>query len=122
MSIEVKYSDLSGKGDTYKSPIKITDGIPPGHISGPNYLKEIIKELKSIKDTLSKIIVSREAVVKPSILLSKNSASIFPKLEKQIPELLENLRKVLRESPFVREFVILSKNRIYNNELNNTIF
>ncbi len=122
MFMEVKYSDLSGNDcDPYKSPVKITDGIPPD-LLGNDYPAKIVKELQSINNTLSKIIVSREAVVKPSILLSKNSASIFPKLERQIPELLESLREVLRESPFVREFVILSKNWDYNNDPNNTIF
>ncbi len=55
ISIEVKYSDLSGNDYTYESPVKITDGISPIQLSGPNYPEKIVTELKSIKDAISKI-------------------------------------------------------------------
>lgn len=118
--LEVEYYDLAANRYTYKTPIEVTGSLPPISMGNDNTQK-MVRALGSIEKTLSRLILSRESVVKPSLPLPKQSKSVFPSIEKLIPELLSDMKNDLSEYPFAREFVILSKNWVYNADPNNMV-
>ncbi|NMG11908.1 ATP-binding protein [Brasilonema sp. UFV-L1] len=118
--LEVEYYDLAGNFYTYKTKVEVTRSVPPISIGNDNPAK-MVKALESIHKVLLQLTASRENAVKPSLVLSKPSESIFLTIEKLIPELLADMRNDLREYPFAREFIIMPKGAIYNGDPSNLI-
>jgi hypothetical protein len=118
--LEVEYYDLSANRYTYETPIEVVGSLPPITI-GNDHPEKMVRTLEKIEKTLSGLRASRESVVKPSILLPKQSDSVFSSIEKLIPELVADMKNDLREYPFIREFIILSNKWIYNSDPNNMV-
>jgi hypothetical protein len=74
------------------------------------------KELFYLKFNLAYLLTS-----KPSVVLPRPSESIFVDIENLIPELLVNMKNDLREYPFAREFIMMSKYNTYNGDENNLV-
>ncbi|MGQ4648844.1 RNA-binding domain-containing protein [Lyngbya aestuarii] len=119
--LEVEYYDLASNHYTYETPIEVGGSLPPISIGNDNPAK-MVRAIESIEKTLSRLIISRERVLKPSILLPKQSESMFSSIENLIPELLADMKNDLGEYPFVREFIIIGKNWVYNGDSNNMVF
>jgi len=66
----------------------------------PKYTVELLQKWKNVAEARDEGEAARMAV--------------FSKLEKVMPELLEDMRKDLAEHPLKREFVLLEKSWIYN--------
>lgn len=118
--LEVEYYDLSANLYIYETPIEVVGSLPPITIGNDNPEK-MVRTLEKIEKTLSGLRVSRESVVKPSLLLPKQSDSVLLSVEKLIPELLADMKNDLCEYPFIREFVILSNKWVYNSDPNNMV-
>lgn len=118
--LEVEYYDLSAKRYIYETPIEVVGSLPLITIGNDNPEK-MVRTLEKIEKTLSGLRVSRESVVKPSLLLPKQSDSVLSSVEKLIPELLADMKNGLSEYPFIREFVILSNKWVYNSDPNNMV-
>ncbi|MCL6751788.1 putative DNA binding domain-containing protein [Nostoc sp. CCCryo 231-06] len=118
--LEVEYYDLSAKRYIYETPIEVVGSLPLITIGNDNPEK-MVRTLEKIEKTLSGLRVSRESVVKPSLLLPKQSDSVLSSVEKLIPELLADMKNDLSEYPFIREFVILSNKWVYNSDPNNMV-
>ncbi|MCC5642033.1 ATP-binding protein [Nostoc sp. CHAB 5824] len=118
--LEVEYYDLSAKRYIYKTPIEVVGSLPLITIGNDNPEK-MVRILEKIEKTLSGLRVSRESVVKPSLLLPKQSDNVLSSAEKLIPELLADMKNDLSEYPFIREFVILSNKWVYNSDPNNMV-
>ncbi|MCF2148454.1 hypothetical protein IQ276_018890 [Desmonostoc muscorum LEGE 12446] len=118
--LEVEYYDLSAKRYIYQTPIEVVGSVPPITIGNDNPEK-MVRTLEKIEKTLSGLRVSRESVVKPSLLLPKQSGSVLSSIEKLIPELIADIKNDLCEYPFIREFVILSNKWVYYSDPNNNM-
>lgn len=118
--LEVEYYDISGNRYIYETPIEVVGSLPPITIGNDNSEK-MVRTLEKIEKTLAGLRVSRESVVKPSLLLPKQAGSVFSSVEKLIPDLLADMKNDLCEDPFVREFIILSNKWVYNSNPNNMV-
>jgi len=118
--LEVEYYDLAGNFYPYKTKIEVSGSVSPITIGNDNQAK-MVKALESIKEVLLKLTISREKAAKPSFVLSKPSESIFTEIENLIPELLAEMKKDLREYPVAREFILMPKDAVYNEDKNNLI-
>jgi hypothetical protein len=118
--LEVEYYDLAGNSYVYKTKIEVSGSVSPITIGNDNPAK-MVKALESINEVLLKLTISREKAAKPSFVLSKPSESIFTDIENLIPELLEEMKKNLREYPVAREFILMAKGAVYNEDKNNLI-
>ena len=68
----------------------------------PKYTVERLRVWKSIAEAGDEHTVAKMAV--------------FSKIEQQMPELLEEMRKDLKEHPLKREFILLKKSWVYNSD------
>ena len=118
--LEVEYYDLAGNFYPYKTPLEVSGSVSPITIGNDNPAK-MVKALESINEVLLKLTISREKAAKPSFVLSKPSESIFTDIENLIPELLAEMKKDLREYPVAREFILMPKDAVYNEDKNNLI-
>ena len=118
--LKIEYYDLSAKRYIYETPIEVVGSLPLITIGNDNPEK-MVRTLEKIEKTLSGLRVSRESVVKPSLLLPKQSDSVLSSVEKLIPELLADMKNDLSEYPFIREFVILSNKWVYDSDPNNMV-
>jgi hypothetical protein len=118
--LEVEYYDLAGNFYAYKTQIEVSGSVSPITIGNDNPAK-MVKALESINEVLLKLTISREKAAKPSFVLSKPSESIFTDIENLIPELLAEMKKDLREYPVAREFILMPKGAVYNEDKNNLI-
>jgi hypothetical protein len=116
---EIDYCDLAGNTYNYKTKL-VVEGLLP-RILGKDNLAKIVTNLELINKSLKEMTISREAISKPNIVLSKPTEKAFLKLEKMIPELLASMKEDLLESPFAREFIIVYKGKIYEGDENNLI-
>ncbi len=118
--LEIDYCDLAGNTYTYKTKLVVEGSVQPKTFGNDN-LAKIVTNLELINRSLKEITISREAISKPNIVLSKPTEKVFLKLEKMIPELLANMKEDLLEYPFAREFIIMYKGNNYNGDENNLI-
>lgn len=118
--LEVEYYDLFGNSYIYKMPIEVVGSLPPITLGSDNADK-VVKLLEKIEKTLSNLKVSRESVIKPSLILPKQSDVVFSSIENLLPELIADMKNDLCQHPFLREFIILSKQWTYNPDPNNTV-
>ena len=127
LDLEVEYYDLAGNSYVYQTKIEISGSVLPITLGNDNPAK-MVKALESIQEVLLKLTIPREnaaipsfVLSKPSFVLSKPSESIFTDIENLIPELLAEMKKDLREYPVAREFILMPKDAVYNEDKNNLI-
>lgn len=85
---------------------------PLTRISGANREKELVRICEVIKAAATIDGPSGRLASAPA----KSQATVFSKLEKLMPDLLAEMREDLGQSPFAREFVLISKDWTYNGE------
>jgi len=125
--LEVEYYDLAGNFYPYKTKIEVSGSVSAIPSANDNPAK-MVKALESINEVLLNLTISREKAAKPSFVLSKPSfvlskpsESIFTDIENLMPELLEEMKKDLRESPVAREFILMRKGADDRGDENNFI-
>jgi len=118
--LEVEYYDLARNSYEYKNKIEVSGSVSAILSANDNPAK-MVKALESIHEVLLNLTISREKAAKPSFVLSKPSESIFTDIENQIPELLAEMKKDLREYPVAREFIITPTGAVDNEDENNLI-
>jgi len=119
--LEVEYYDLAGNFyPSQTTKIEVSGSVSAITRANDNPAK-MVKALESINKVLLKLTISRERAAKPSFVLSKPSESIFTEIENLMPELLEEMKKDLREYPVAREFILMRKGADDGGDENNFI-
>jgi TIR domain len=85
---------------------------PLARISAANREKELVRICEVIKSAAN----FDGPVTGSTATPAKSQSPIFPKLEKLMPDLLAEMREDLAQSPLAREFVIISRDWVYNGE------
>jgi hypothetical protein len=126
--LAVEYYDLAGNFyPSQTTKIEVSGSVSAITRANDNPAK-MVKALESINKVLLKLTIPREnaakpsfVLSKPSFVLSKPSESIFTDIENLMPELLEQMKKDLREYPVAREFILMRKGADDRGDENNFI-
>jgi Putative DNA-binding domain len=121
VSLGVTYYDLSGNEYRYEKELNISEAISPIDI-GNNYLEKIASSLDSIQKKLDVFQSSRELPPNTVSILTTPPLSVIKEIDTLIPELFNQFRADVNQSPLVREFILINKGAIYNGRSDNEIF
>jgi hypothetical protein len=112
IQLTVNYSDLNGRAYSYQSVLDIMGTVPPKNI-GNDYLEKISNSLNLIQQNLSKLLISDEAVPISVHLLNPPGLEAIKDIERLLPELFNEFRQNLKDSPLIREFILMNKGAQY---------
>lgn len=119
--LKIEYFDLLLNKYNQEVLVGVSNSTPPITI-GNDYQAKTLKALESIEKALAKNNTPNRYLSQHTILPPVGIENVLTYSDDRLPELLNEMRNDLSKQPFVREFIIVGKNWLYNGDPNNDIF